>query len=484
MPTSDEGSFRRRVLVGAGWLGASRIASQFVQFLVGLILARLLTPTEFGIFASVIVISGFGVLLFEGGLRAALVHAESPSQRDFSTVFWLNLGGGVVLAIIMASIGPLLADFYDQPVLTSLSPIVGLTFACSTGVVNAAKLQRELRFGAAAILESSCTIAGLLVTLVMALMGAGVYSLAVGPVVSQILVSSGYAILHPWKPDLAVSWESIRRLMRYSLPLLASNVTDYWGRNADKLLIGRFVGAAPLGFYSRAYNLMLLPLTQITQSVGGAVSPALARMNADPARAGLAYLRSIRLLSMLTITIMVAFAATAPALVEVLWGSRWQPAAPLLQVLALAGIPQCIQVTCAWLYQAQGRTATMFRMTLLFTAISIALMVFGLQWGAIGVCFALLVRYWVGLPFELAVAIRRIDLTLGTVILAILKVLVPVLVVGAAVYLVAYLLPFPPTSLQTLGVQLGLGAVLTVANLVLLQRDLLNEILPSRFRKG
>lgn len=473
---AESRGLQRQVMVGAGWLGGARLMAQFVQFGAGLVLARLLSPADFGVVASVNVIAGFGVLMFEGGLRAALVHAKAPTKRDYSTVFWLNLVGGFVLAGLLTLAAPLIAGFYRQPILTSITPIVGLTFACSTGVVNAAILQRQLKFRASAALESGGTILGIGLTLVLALIGFGPFSLAIGPVFAQVVVSVGYAILSPWKPDLSISWRSLRNLMRYSLPLVGSNISDYWGRNIDSLLVGRFLGAASLGYYSRAYNLMLLPLTQVTQSVGSAVSPALARMQDEPARAGEAYARSLRLISFLTITFMVGMAATAPALVDVLWGRQWQPSVPLLQVLALAGIPQCIQSTTSWLYQSQGRTSTMLRMTLIFNVYSTVLILLGLQWGAFGVCVAVFLRYWTGLPIELFVATRSVRVNTAALAGDLGRSLAPIGFTGAVVALIPIVLGLDPTSPTTLVEQVVVGIALTAANLAVLQRPLLHEL--------
>ena len=446
---------------GAGWMAAARLTVQIAQFGSGLLLARLLTPGEFGLFASVAVLTGFGFIVFEGGLRSALVHLRDPSQEDYSTVFWVNALGGVLLALIVWVSAPAIAEFYGQPELVTLAPLIALTFTFSLGVVHASLLQREFRFRQVALIEGGATLSGLLATLVLALAGAGVYALAIGPVFSQVVVSTAFALARPWRPRHFVSIASLRRLFGYSLPLLGANAADYASKNVDNLLIGKFVGPTALGLYSRAFNLMLLPVTQLTTAVGGAVSPALAAMRDDVARATTAYRRALGMLSALTVPTMAVLAATADGLVPFLWGDRWAAAAPLLAILSLAGIPQCLIATTAWLYQAQQRTDVMFRVSLCWTLIGCVGIVIGLRWGATGVAWAVLARAWVGLPFELRAATRRLDMRFADFLVGdVLRVVVPAAALGVAVWLLPAVLGLDRTGGGALLLQLGAAAVL------------------------
>lgn len=460
----------RRVLGGAGWLGAARLGSQAAQFASGLVLARLLQPAEFGLVASVAVITGFAFILFEGGLRSALVHHEHPDQRDYSTVFWVNLLGGVALAVLVWALAPAIADFYREPSLRYIAPVIGLTFACSTSVVHSALLQRQLQFRTAALIEGGSTITGLAVTLVLALADFGAYALAIGPVCSQVVASVAYPLAVRWRPTSFISLASWGNLLRFAAPLTGANTLEYWGRNFDNLVIGRFLGPAPLGYYNRAYNLMSLPVVQLTNSIGSAVSPALARMASDVPRARSAYVRSLKALCTLTVPVMVGLAATAPGLVPLLWGVGWLPTVPLLQVLSLAGIPQCLSSTTSWLYQAQRRTAVMFRMTLLWTALALPLVYLGLRWGLLGIACAVLVRYWLALPFDLYVATRGLDLRMRSLSRDVGALLLPSALMGGAVWTAPWLLGLDRGAPLTVLGQVVLGIALQLVLTALIDR--------------
>lgn len=473
-----------RIARGAGWYGLSRGAAQVTQFLVGLALARLLTPADFGLVASVTVLTALGVVLFEGGLHSALIHAREPSEADYSTVFFLNAAGGVVLAVMVWACSPAIAAFYGQPLLADVAPIAGLTFALSLGVVNDALLQREFRFRASATVLGTTTITGLLVTLGMAAAGAGVYALVIGPLVAQVLGTTLYFVVRPWVPRTRPSWAALKGMLPYSLPLVGSTLLDYAGKNADTLLIARFAGPAPVGLYNRAYNLALLPVSQIISAMGNAVSPALARLGDDLDAVAVLYRRATTAVAFITAPLMFGMAAAAPGLVNLLWGPRWEPAVPLLQILSLAAVPQIVGSLAIWLYQGRRRTRTLFKMTVLATSVVVAGIVIGLQWGAEGVAWALLIRYWLGVPFELAVALRGTPLSGFRLFADMVMVALPAALMAAAVWLLPDLLGFERTSPLTAVVQVVAGVILQGGWALLFQRAYLREAVALVRRRG
>jgi PST family polysaccharide transporter len=450
---------------------------QAAQFAVGLILARLLAPEDFGLFASVSVIVSFGVVIFEGGLHSALVHAKEPEDRDYSTVFWTNALGGILLAGLVWGLAPWIADFFGEPVLLDLAPLVGLTFAVHLGLVHDVILRRQSRYRASALVPGLAMVFGLVVTLVLAFAGAGVFALAIGPLAAQAVSSISYFIVCGWRPRSFISLAALRGLLPYAVPLVGANIVDYWGKNADNLLIGRFLGAAQLGFYNRAYNLVLLPLNQVLLAAGGAVSPALARMREEPARLVAAYRRSFRGVAVISVPVMAGLAVVAPGAVPLLWGPQWVASVPLLQLLSIAGIPQVLTLTTSWLYQARDRTGTMFRVALLWNGLGIVGMVVGLQWGAAGVAAAVLARYWIGLPFELAAAVRGVPVTVGRLLMdAAIPTLAAVVMAG-----LTWLLPAVTGWEREEGwvalIQILVGAAAYILALALMRRESLREVL-------
>ncbi|WP_380174166.1 MOP flippase family protein [Kineococcus sp. DHX-1] len=484
---SAESSLTGKVVGGAAWSAIGRTSSQALQFLAGLALARLLLPADFGLLASVYVVTGFAVLFFDMGLNAALVHARVLRRSDMDTAFWLNALGGIVFVGILAAVGPLVAEFYSDDRLRYITPLAGLSFAFALGTVHSALLTRRLKFKRLAVIETAAAVVGNSTTVVGALAGWGPLALVAGPALQSIVLTTLMWIASPWRPRGFIRRASVRRLWSFSGGMLGFSLVNYAGRNSDNLLIGRILGAAPLGYYNRAYNLMLLPLQQISQVVGRVMFPALASMGDDRARLQRAYRRTVTVMTAVTMPVLVGMSAVADGLVPLLWGDQWGATIPLLQVLCLAGLPQCLSSTEGWLYQSQGRTKLMFLMGGISTAIGVAAIVIGLHWGLLGVTIGILTTAWAYQPIALRVACGLIGLRGSRVILDILPTVVIALVMGGAVYGAPVLLGVPRTEPLVLCGQILLGVLVYGALMFVFRRDVLRELAtlrPGRRRAG
>lgn len=474
--TGPTGSMSRRVMGGAAWSATGRLGSQLTQFAAGLVLARLLFPEDFGLLASVYVITGLTVIFFDMGIVGALVQRRHLDDRVMSTAFWFNAVGGMVFVGLLVLLGPLVADFYGDARLRWITPLAGLSFLFSLSVVHSALLQRDLRFRPMAMTEITTAAAANGVTIAAAALGLGPYALVTGPPIQSLLTTLVLWRLVSWRPRLIFSISAFKELWGFSGGMLGFGIVNYTGRNMDNLLIGRFVGASGLGLYNRAYNLMLLPLQQVGGAVGRVMFPALSSMGNDLERVRNAYRRVLRTISFVTIPILVGMAATAPALVAVLWGDRWVGTVPLLQLLCLAGLPQALSSSEGWLYQSQGRTTLMFLMGLLSTTFSVVAIVVGLNFGVVGVAMGILVTSYVFLPINLFVACRTIRLASWRVYLDNSRTVASALLMGGAVWLLPVLLGVGRDEWWLLPTQVALGGAVYLGLSLLLQRDLLREV--------
>ncbi|WP_432538143.1 oligosaccharide flippase family protein [Kineococcus auxinigenes] len=279
-----------------------------------------------------------------------------------------------------------------------------------------------------------------------------------------------------WHPRHFVDRRSLRELWRFSGGMLGFNVVNYWGRNADNLLIGRFLGAAALGLYGRGYNLMLLPVTQITGTLGRVMFPTLAAVRDDHPRVRSMYLRSLGVINFLTIPALVGLAATAEGLVPLLWGEQWVGVTPVLQVLCIAGVPQCIATSVGWLYQSQGRTTLMFVMGVISSVVGVAAMAAGLHWGIVGVAWGVLVKSWVMTPVALHVSGRLVSLRASTTLRNALPTLLAAAGMGAVVWGVPGLVGWDRAAAWTVGVQVLLGIASFTGLAMLIDRPRLREV--------
>lgn len=449
---------RRRTLTGIGWTTGSRVLRRVFHFGVTAVLAHLLTPTEFGLVAMVVVFTNFVGLFTEAGFRNALVQRPEVTGDHLSSVFWLNLAVGFGLFALAVAAGPWVADFYGEPVLAPLTALIGVNFLIGAfPVVHLALVQREMDFRALGIVEIVATVVAGGLAIGMALAGFGVWSLAAQLVAYTFVHAGGLWVVGDWRPSLRFVPAAVRDLLSYSANLLGFNVFNYWVRTADDLLVGKFVGSAGLGIYTRAYAAMLLPTGEISGIVGQVMFPALSRIQDDVDRVKAVYLRASRVIGLLTIPAVCGLFVVARPFVLAVFGPGWEPVVPVLQVLCLVGVKQPVGSTVGWLYQSQGRTDLQFRWGLVSGLVTLAAFGIGVIWGVMGVAVAYTVRSYLLWYPSIEIPGRLVGLSFGEFVGNVASVFGVSVVMAGATWGVGALLPGPWGAWPTLGVQVAAG---------------------------
>lgn len=452
-------SLKRGAAEGAGWIGGARIGSQAFQFLATLITARLLVPSEFGAAAVALAVAAFGQLFTDLGLGAAVIHARQVTERLLSTALALNVATGAALTALVAALALPLSRLFGQPDLAGLLLVASLNFTLSCGVVQTALLERTFNFRRLALSEVIAAIAGAASAPALALAGLGATSLVLAFLVRTALLSALLWAGVRWVPKTWPDQGEVGRLWRFSRGIVGFNAVNYWARNLDTLALGAFAPAAAVGQYTRAFSLTTVPLQQMSVVLGRVLYPALARLRDDPHRMGRAWVRGVGLAATFTLPATVTIAATAPALVPVLFGPGWDGMVPMLVLLALGTVPQVTAVATGALFRSAGATDLLFRTGMLQTALSVIAILAGLPWGAVGVAAALLVRSWIALPL-LLLPLRRI------VGLSLIELLGPTTALGwpaaalAAAELGVGALAGGLAAWQVLGLQLAAGTAI------------------------
>ena len=375
---------RNQTVRGASWMALSQVVSQAARIGFMIALARLISPADFGLWGMALVFTGFASLLGDIGLGAALIQRAQIEPRHLDTVFWINLGLGIALAAGMVAVAGPLAAFYKTPALAPLLAVAA-TECIIKGLsgVHRVLLVRAMQFRLIAVQETAALLLAGLTACLLAAAGWGAWSLVAQNLVFATAVAGSMLFLHPWRPSFRFDAASLRELLHFSLHLQAFNLLNYWLRNLDKFLIGRLLGDVALGHYNRAYTTMLLPQSQITGTLERVLWPALSRCAHDPERLRDAYLRTLRIIALVSFPFMVGLAVTAPDFVVVVFGPAWEPAVAPLQWLCIAGFLQTPVSTLGWLYLASGRTRRMLAWSVLAAAISIPAIVIGALAGSI-----------------------------------------------------------------------------------------------------
>lgn len=367
----------------AQWLGlAINLAST-------VILTRLLAPEDYGLVAMATAVVGFASLLQDFGLAQATVQAPAIDDAQITALFWVGAAFSGLAALGVAASAGVVAAFYGEP---RIAPVmVALSGTCvlsGLGAQHRALLVRELRFTAVSVVGLIGTLAGFLAGLGLALASAGHWALVATHLAGGACTAAGYWIGHPWRPARPRRAPGLRPMLRFGGALSAFNFLNYFARNLDNVLIGRYWGSEALGLYSRAYALMLLPLNQFNAPVSSVAAPALSRVQEDAAAFRVLYVRALSAVALCGIPLFVGLAVLSREVIEVLFGERWLGAAPILTALALAGAVQPLTNATGWIYLALGRTDRMVKWGAGFVSVLVASFFVGLPWGPVGVAVA------------------------------------------------------------------------------------------------
>ncbi len=373
--------------------GALTVTSQGMQFLLSsvgtVILARLLTPADYGLVAMVTVLLGFISIFRDMGLSEATVQRQNISHGQISTLFWINVGFGILIMCVVVALAPAVEWFYGTASLASLTVAYAVGFPISAAAVqHAALLRRQMRFVVLAMAEIGSLSAGLLATILLAWFGARYWALVAGRLTEALSFCVGVWLGSGWRPGLPRRNQDVRSMLAFGGNLTGFSIVNYVARNIDNLLIGKAWGAQQLGLYSKAYTLLLLPLRQINNPIGAVAVPSLSRVADDPERYRRAYLRMLEKITILTMPGTAFLIATSDWLVRLVLGPQWTEASRLFAILGVSALVQPVANTAGWLFVSQGRTRQLLQWGLVGSTLLVVAIVVGLPWGAAGVATA------------------------------------------------------------------------------------------------
>lgn len=395
------------------------IASQATQFLLNLasimVMARLLTPRDFGLYAMVTTVTGFLWMFQDAGLSTATVQRQVITHAQVSNLYWINVAVGAVTTLFVGALSPAVAWFYREPRLVAITMVLSITFSlASSAVQHMALLNRQMRFAAIAMIYIVSALAGYLVGAGMALLGYGYWSLvwaAVTQSATRLLLAW---VISGWRPQMPSRYTQTRHMVTFGANITGGSLLYSLARGADNLLVGRFFGAAAVGLYSRASILLIRPLEQFTIPINAVLVPALSRIQAQPERYRRTFLRVYEALALISFLFAGLMLPLAHPITLVVLGPKWEQAAPIFAGFSIAAL--CIPLAGAstWLFQTQGRGKDWLINSLLGSFITVASFVAGLPFGSAGVAIAYsLAGLFIGVPVLFYFAGRQGPVTTG-----------------------------------------------------------------------
>ena len=351
-----------------------------------IVLARLLTPADYGLIGMVAILINFVGMFQYLGLSTATVKWSELNHQQVSTLFWINMALSVAIMLVTIGSGPLLAWFYKEPRLIGITTGYGITILfAGLAIQHEAILTRQMRFAAIVIVEVVALLIGFVSAVVAAWHGAGYWALVLNQLVMTLITVVGVWVACRWRPGLPARGIGIRSMLSYGGNLTGFHFMTFFSRNLDNLLIGKYWGPYQLGVYSRAYQMLLMPMQQINAPLAAVAVPALSRLADSPERYRAAYLKILEKIAMITMPGVVFMIATSDWLVLFLLGPQWREAGRIFMLLGVAAIIQPVTRTALWLFTTQGRSREIFKWGVMSAAIAVVSIVAGLPWGATGV---------------------------------------------------------------------------------------------------
>jgi PST family polysaccharide transporter len=370
--------------------GIAKVTSQAASFVLRLgslmVMARLLAPEEFGLVAMVGAVTGVFNLFKDAGLSMATVQRPSITDDQISTLFWINLLVGGILAIASIALAPVLVAFYREPRLFWITIAFGGGFVLNAlGVQHSAILQRHMRFSALAVVETVALVLSTAAGIGMAWMGFGYWSLVAMAVAQPAVASAGAWLLAGWVPSRPRRGVGIGSMVSFGGTISINVLIVYVAYNLDKVLLGRLWGADVLGIYGRAYQLVNIPIENFNSAVGGVAFSALSRLQDSPVRLRSYFLKGYTVMLVVTIPVTAACFVLAPEIVHVALGPKWNAAAPLLTLLSPTILVLSLINPLGWLMFSSNLVWRSLKIALVIAPCVIVAYLLGLPQGARGV---------------------------------------------------------------------------------------------------
>lgn len=370
--------------------GVARMGAQVANFVLRIgslmILARLLDPKDFGLVGMVTAFTGVLNLFRDFGLSTATVQRAEVTEDQISTLFWINLLVGAVLALLSVALAPVVAAFYHEPRLLWITAVLATGFVFNAaGVQHSAILQREMRFTALAVINTIALIAGTVLAIGMAKYGYGYWALVAMTIAYPLVTTIGLWMAAAWMPGAPRRRSGLQSMIRFGGTITLNGAVMYVAYNFEKVLLGRFWGAEAIGVYGRAYQLVNIPTDNLNSAVGEVAFSALSRVQDDPPRLRSYFLKGYSLVTALTLPITILCALFAREAISILLGPKWTEAVPIFRLLAPTILIFAMINPFSWLLFAMGKVGRSLKIALVIAPLVITGYVIGLPYGPTGV---------------------------------------------------------------------------------------------------
>ena len=429
-------NLKQKAASGMVWTALQKYSTMGVNFVSGIILARLLTPFDYGCIGMLSIFMVLADAFIDGGFGSALIQKKRPTQEDYSTIFWWNLGMAGVMYAILFLCAPAISRFYNTPILCNVLRVQGLVlFIHALNLIQRNQLRKKLNFKLLSIVSIVTTIISLGVTIYMAYKGMGVWALVTQSLIGSAIPSLVFWFYVKWRPKWVFSWQSFKELFSFGFYMFLTHMVNNFGQKIQGLLIGKVYSPAIMGYYSKAESTEKLASTSISGIMTQVTYPLYAEVQDNKQALSNIIKRLTMTLAYITFPLMFILLLCAKPIFVLLYSDRWLQSVPYFQVLCFAGLAACLQAVNLQAISAIGKSKTMFVWSLLKRAIGIGAVVLGLMFfGMKGLLVGVIINYW----FSYFVNISLVSKHIGYRFWRQIGDLLPVAIVSVIAALLSY----------------------------------------------
>lgn len=462
------------LLSSAKWNACSQFFKIFIQLINMVYLATIIPPSQYGIMAMAAVIMNLGVLLRDLGTASAIIQKKDISDSLINAIYWFNLAIGLFIAVIVSSISPLVANIYREPSLTEILVILSVIFPISSsGAAHLALLERESKFRIVALVEIASSFSSVVIAIILAKLGYGVYSL----VFQSIIMNSVSALLFwkysGWAPKFFPPniFSQLKEIFGFSANLSIFNIINYFARNADSFIVGKFMSAAILGNYNLAYRIMLFPLASLTFVFGRSLYPIMSRSQDDVLYIKKVYLQCVFWVLFFSAPIMSGLAYFSSPFISIVFGKEWMLTSQILIWLAPTAILQSVISTTGAVFSSKGRTDILLVLGIIGSVLQVASFIIGVQFDIVTFAKCYFIANIINFFPPMVMALKLLNDNLIGLFKVILPVIISTSIMIVALCYLNYIKPVGNGNVILLVSESLAGALIYFISIILMSND-------------
>lgn len=454
-------NLKEKTVSGLLWSFIDNFTNLGAQFVVGIVLARILSPREFGLIGMLTIFIAISQSFIDSGFSNALIRKKDCTQTDYSTIFFFNLGVSLICYLLLFIFSGAISSFFNEPQLKALIQVLGIGLILNSfGIIQRTILTKSINFKLQTKVSLIASLGSGIIAIIMALKGFGVWSLIALTLSRYALTSTFLWVYTSWKPTLVFCKKSFNELFGFGSKLLLSGLIDTAYRNIYYLIIGKYFSAIELGFYTRADQFQSLPSSNLQGIIGRVSFPMLSSIQDDIPRLKEAYIKIIRSTMLITFTLMLGMATVARPMIFTLIGDKWEPSVIYLQMLCFVGMFYPLHVLNLNMLNVQGRSDLFLKLEIIKKVLAVPVIIIAIFMGIKAMIMGMMVltiiafylnSYWSG---------KMIGYSFINQVKDIMPALILALVVNGLVFSISYL--GIKSQLMQLIVQIFTGTILTI----------------------